>query len=69
MSEHPRIRVVWPESSLGTFSIAKNANILHADNGDSDQIARMGRLIYVSVGPVWEKANFQILAKWRKRII
>ena len=45
-----RIRTVWSESSLGAFWVVKDANFLHADNKDSDQTARMRRLIWVFVG-------------------
>ena len=41
---------VWSESSLGIFWTTKNAKFLHADNDDSDQTARMHRLIGVIVG-------------------
>ena len=44
------ICVVWSESSLGTFWIAKGALFLHVDNEDSDQAARMRRLIWVFAG-------------------
>ena len=40
-----RIRTVRSKSSLGPFLIAKDARFLHADNEDSDQTARMRRLI------------------------
>ena len=40
-----RIRAVWSESSLGAFWIAKDAKFLLAYNEDSDQTARMHRLI------------------------
>ena len=40
-----RIRTVWSESLLDAFGIAKNAKFLHADNEDSEQTARMRRLI------------------------
>ena len=40
-----RIRAVGPESSLGTFWIAKDAKFLNADREDSDYIARNRRLI------------------------
>ena len=33
------------KSSLGTVGLAEDANVLHADNGDSNQTARMRRLI------------------------
>ena len=39
------IRTFWPEFSLGLISTAKDANFLHAENEDSDQTARMRRLI------------------------
>ena len=45
-----RIRAVWSESLLGAFWIAKDAKFLHAGNEDSDQTARMRRLIWVFVG-------------------
>ena len=45
-----RIRAVWSESSLGAFWLAKDGKFLHADNEDSDQTARMSRLIWVIVG-------------------
>ena len=40
-----RIHAVWIETSLGVLLIAKDANFLQADNEDSDQTARMHRLI------------------------
>ena len=40
-----RIRAVWSESLLCAFSIAKDANFLIEDNEDSNEIARMHRLI------------------------
>ena len=40
-----RIHAVGSESSLGTFCIATDAKFLHADNEDSNQTARMRRLI------------------------
>ena len=39
------IRTFWPEISLGLVSTAKDANFLHAKNEESDQTARMRRLI------------------------
>ena len=36
-----RIRTIWSKSSLGAFWVAKDANLLHADNKDTDQTARM----------------------------
>ena len=35
------IYAVWPESSQGTFWIAKDAKFLHVDNIDYDQTALM----------------------------
>ena len=43
-----RIRTVWSKSSLSAFWIAKQC--LHVDNKDSEQSARMRRLIWVLVG-------------------
>ena len=54
-----RIRAVWSESSLDAFCIAKDANFLHADNEDSNQTARMRRLIGVFVGCTCQKVNFR----------
>ena len=45
-----RISAVWSESSLGAFWIAKDANLLHADNNDIDQATRMRRLFWVFFG-------------------
>ena len=42
-----RICAVWSESSLGTFSIAKDAKFLHAENEYSDQTVRIHRLTFV----------------------
>ena len=54
-----RIRTGWPESSLGAFSwIAEEIKFLHADNEDSDQTARMRRLIWVFVGRTCQKVRF-----------
>ena len=58
-----RIRAVWSESSLNAFWIAKDAKFLYADNEDSDQTARMRRLIWVFVGRTCEKVRF--LTLWR----
>ena len=35
------IGIVWSESSLGAFWLAKAVKFLHADNEDSDQTVRM----------------------------
>ena len=56
-----RIRAVWYESSLGAFRIADDAEIIPADNEDSNQTARMRRLIWVSVGRTCEKVCFLTL--------
>ena len=40
-----RNRAIRSESSLGAFCEANDAKFLHADNKDSDQTARMCRLI------------------------
>ena len=52
-----RIRAVWSEPSLGAFWIAKDSKFRHADNEDSDQIARMRRLIWVFVGGACQKVR------------
>ena len=39
----------WPEQSLHAFWIVKDAKFLRADNKDSDQTARIHRLIWVFV--------------------
>ena len=41
---------VWSESSLCTLRVANDPRFLHADNEDSDQTARMPRLIWVFAG-------------------
>ena len=56
-----RIRAAWSESSLGSFSIAKDVNILHADNDLSDQTARMCRLIRVFIRRKCQKISFLML--------
>ena len=53
-----RIRAVWSEYSLGAFWIAMDLKFLHGDNEDSDQIARMRRLIWVFVGRICKKVRF-----------
>ena len=45
-----RIRAVCPESSLDAFWIANDLKFLHVHNEDSNQTARMRRLIIVSLG-------------------
>ena len=57
-----RIRVVWLETSLGSFRIAKDAKFLQADNEDSDQTAQMRRLIWVFVGPRRSEGTFSPVA-------
>ena len=56
-----RIRAAWSESTLGVFCIAKGANCLDADNEDSDQTARMYRLIWVFLGRLCQKVRFLTL--------
>ena len=53
-----RIRAVWSESSLGTFWIARDAKFLHSDNEDSEQTARIHRMICVFVMRICEKVRF-----------
>ena len=55
------IRTVWSESSLGVFWIVNDSKFLHADNEDSDQTARMRRLIWVFVGCTCQKVGFRTL--------
>ena len=59
-----RIRAVLWESLLG-------AKFLHADNEDSDQTARMRRLIWVFVGRIYQKVRFITLRlkQWKKIIV
>ena len=45
-------------SSMDAFRIAKNANFLHVDKEDSDQTARMRRLIWVFIGHTFQKVRF-----------
>ena len=52
-----RIRAVWSEPSLGAFGIAKDERFRHADNEDSDQTARMRRLIWVFDGRTCQKVR------------
>ena len=58
------IRAVWFESLLGVFSIARDAESLHADNKISDQTARMWRL---NMSPRWaqmpERAFSDVVAQ------
>ena len=56
-----RIRAVWSESSLGAFWIAKDGMFLQVDNEDSDQTARMQRLISVFIGRTYQKVCFLTL--------
>ena len=56
-----RVRAVWSESSPGAFWIAQDAYFLHADNEDSNQTARMRRLIWVFAGRTCKKVRFLTL--------
>ena len=56
-----RIRAVWSESSLGAFCIAEDAKFVHANNENSNQIARMRRLIWVFVRHACQKVRFLML--------
>ena len=53
--------LVWSESSLGTFWIAKDAKFLHSGNKDSDQTAWMCILIRISPGCTCLKVCFLTL--------
>ena len=46
----PNVRAVWSESSLSAVWIAKDVKFFHVDNEDSDQTARMRRLIWFFFG-------------------
>ena len=61
-----RIRTVWSETSLSAFWIAKDAKFLHANKEDSNQTARMRRLILVFVERSCQKVGFLILRLKRK---
>ena len=56
-----RIRAGWFESSPGPFWIVNAAKALHANNEDSDQIARMRRLIWVFVWRTCQKVRSLML--------
>ena len=58
VSDHLSICAIWSESSLGTILDSKNAKCLPEDKEDSDQIAKMGRLIWVFVGHTYLKAGY-----------
>ena len=53
-----RIRAVWSESSLSAIQTAKGVKFLQADNKDSNQTARLRRLIWVFVGRTCPKLHF-----------
>ena len=56
-----RVRAVWSESSLGAIQIHTGAQFLHSDNKDSNQTARMRRLIWVFVVRTCQKVRFLTL--------
>ena len=56
-----RIRAVWSEFSLGAYWIAKDVRFFPAENEDSDQTARILRLIWVLVGRTCQKVRFLTL--------
>ena len=49
-SNQPAHRAAWSESSRGAFWIANDAKFLRVQKDDSNQTARMRRLIWVYVG-------------------
>ena len=59
--DYSRIRAVWSESSLGTLWIAKDAKFPRADNWDSNQTARMCRLVLVFVVRTCKNVRFLTL--------
>ena len=57
-----RIRAGWSEPSLDAFWIAKDEEFfLHADKEDSDQTARVRRLIWVFSGCTFQNNRFLML--------
>ena len=56
-----RIRAVWSESSLCAFWITTEATVPHTYNEDSDQTARMCRLIWVFVRRTCQTVRFLAL--------
>ena len=54
------IRPVWPESSLCALWVAKDPMTLHADGEDSDQTARMPRLIWIFARRTCHFAGFVV---------
>ena len=66
-----RIRAVWSESSLCAFRIANDAKFIRENNEDSDQTARMRRLIWVFAGRTCQKVRFLTSrsAVWSNNII
>ena len=57
------IRAAWSESSLGAFWNARDAHSLNADEEDSNQTARMRRLIKVFVGRTCQKVTMYVLSQ------
>ena len=64
-----RIRAFWSEYSLIAFRIAKEVKFLHADIEDSDQIARMHRLIWVFFKQTCHKVRFLALRFINKKCL
>ena len=65
-----RIRAVSSEPSLGTLWLAKWAKFLRADNEDSDQTARMRRLIGVFIGRRCQRVHFlTLLVRYRSSYV
>ena len=61
--------VVWSESSLGAFCVAKDARFLRADNEDSIQTERKHRLIWVFVLRTRQKVRFLNVATYIIQIL
>ena len=61
-----RYRIVWSESSLGAFLIAKDQKSLNADKEGCDQTDKMRRLIWVFVGRTCQTVRFRTL--WLKHL-
>ena len=52
------IYAAWSAASRGEFWIAKDVKFIHTGNKESDQIARIRRMIWVFVGRTRQKVRF-----------
>ena len=60
------IRPVWSEPSLFAQWVANGSVLLQTDSGDSDQTARMPRLIRVFA---WRTCHFVGFVTWRLKLV